>query len=365
MSTEHTAGEPRELDEARSWAAVAERDGRADGRFVYAVSTTGIFCRPSCPARRPRREHVRFFPTPEAARGAGFRACKRCRPDAWAPPPVQEWVARAKAYLDAHLEEAVTLDALSGEMGLSPSHLQRTFQREVGLSPKAYQDARRMERLRARLRTGDTVSRAAFEAGFGSSRAVYEKAPRALGMSPATYRRGAPGVTIRYATADTRFGPLLVAATGQGICFVGLASSEKRLAEELAREFPRAARREAADALAPWTEAILAHLHGSPRLDVPTDLSGTEFQRRVWRALREIPYGRTRSYREVAESLGRPEAARAVARACASNRAALVVPCHRVVRSDGGLGGYRWGTGIKRALLAQEEKARRGPPERS
>lgn len=267
----------------------------------------------------------------------------------------EDAVPRARRFLEDHLDEEVTLERLAGEVGVSPFHLQRTFKRVVGLSPKAYQDAKRLERMKARLRAGDTVSRATFEAGFGSSRAVYEKADSGLGMTPGAYRRGGEGMTIRHQVGGTEFGDLIVAATERGICFVSLGESEGGLIEALRREYPRAALRPADGALASWVQAIRDHLAGRrPGLDLPTDLTGTEFQRRVWRALQEIPYGETRSYKEVAGSIGRPTAARAVARACATNPVPLVVPCHRVVRSSGELGGYGLGVELKERLLERE-----------
>ncbi|HEU4643613.1 MAG TPA: bifunctional DNA-binding transcriptional regulator/O6-methylguanine-DNA methyltransferase Ada [Gemmatimonadaceae bacterium] len=338
-----------------AWAAVMERDRRFDGVFVYAVRTTGVYCRPSCPSRRPLRENVRFFPSPEDAERGGFRECKRCRPRAAMATTGAARAVRAKEYIDAHLDEPLTLDALARAVKLSPYHLQRVFKAYVGLSPKKYRDAKRLERFKARVKEGDTVSRATYEAGFGSSRTLYAAAEAGLGMSPASYRRGGLGVHIRYAITRTAFGRLLVAATERGVCAVSLGESVEELEGGLRREFPRADITRADDALSEWVRAIVAHLEGeSTALAVPTDLHGTEFQMRVWRALREIPYGDTRSYGEIARSIGQPAAVRAVARACAGNRVALVVPCHRVVREGGALGGYRWGVERKRRLLEQE-----------
>lgn len=346
------------MDDSEAWAAVTGRDAAYDGRFLYAVRTTGVYCRPSCPSRRPRREHVRFFGSPDAAEAEGYRACKRCGPRPGQPTAIDGAVARALAHLDAHLDEPVPLDALATVAGVSRFHLQRRFKQAVGLSPKQYHDARRMERLRTQLRRGDTVSRATFEAGFGSSRAVYEKAGAALAMSPAAYRRGGAGVRIRYALARTTLGSLLVAATQQGVCSVSFADGEEQLEAALRREFPNAELARDDGDLAAWVDAIVEHIEGvRSRLDVPADLVGTDFQLRVWRALREIPYGTTRSYSEVATAIGQPSAARAVARACATNRVALVVPCHRVVREDGGISGYRWGADRKRRLLERERGA--------
>lgn len=349
--------QPVPFDQA--WAAVVSRDRHSDGTFVFAVRTTGVYCRPSCPARRPRRVNVRFFPSPDAAERAGYRACKRCQPRSAAGAPGERAVARARAYIDAHLDEPITLDALAREVAMSPYHLQRVFKKQVGLSPKKYRDARRLERFKAHVRRGDTVSRATFEAGFGSSSTLYAAADAGLGMTPAAYRRGGDGVRIRYAVARTALGALLVAATDRGVCAVSLGDSPGELESGLRREFPRAELERADAALTAWVHPIVAHLEGTNAdLERPVELHGTDFQMRVWRALREIPAGSTRSYSEVAESIGRPGAARAVARACASNRVALVVPCHRVVREGGELGGYRWGIDRKRRLLESEAAAK-------
>ena len=352
----------RSVDESEAWAAVETRDRTYDGSFVYAVSTTGVYCRPSCPSRRARREHVRFYGSPAAAEAGGYRACKRCRPRAANATVGHGAITRALAHLDSHLDESVSLDALAAVTGTSRFHLQRTFKQVVGLSPKQYHDARRLERLKTQLRQGDTVSRATYEAGFGSSRAVYEKAGAALGMSPAAYRRGGAGVRIRYALTRTRLGHLLVAATERGVCSVSFADSEAQLQAGLAQEFPKAALSREDGELGEWVKAIVEHIEGvRPRLTVPIDLVGTDFQLRVWRALRDIPYGSTRSYADVAAAIGQPTATRAVARACAANRVALVVPCHRVVREDGAVSGYRWGADRKRRLLQQEREGEGSP----
>lgn len=338
-----------------AWAAVTARSRAHDDAFVFAVTTTGIYCRPSCPARRPRREHVRFFGTPAQAEQEGFRPCRRCRPRSPFSTPAEEAAERARSYLEEHLDEQVTLEALGRTVGVSPAHLQRTFKRRYGCSPKVYQDARRMERFKEEVRGGRTVLEAAFEAGFGSSRSLYERAGPQLGMTPGAYRRGGEGERIRYTTFPSPLGRVLLAATDRGVCAASLGAEEAELVAELAREFPGARLERAETELAPWARAVAAHLEGTePHPDVPLDLEGTAFQRRVWQALREIPYGETRSYADVAEAIGRPTAARAVARACATNRVALLVPCHRVVPQSGGEGGYRWDPARKRQLLALE-----------
>lgn len=346
-----------------AWAAVLRRDPEADGRFVYAVATTRVYCRPVCPARRPRREHVSFFAAPAEAEAAGYRPCRRCRPDRDGPSATAACVERAKAYLDAHLDETVTLERLGRVAYMSPFHLQRSFKRLLGVTPREYVRARRAERLKQRLRAGDTVSRATFEAGYGSGSRVYERADEELGMTPASYRRGGAGETIRYAVIGTSLGRLLVAATARGVCAVAFGESDAELEAELRREFPRAVLEHAPDELGPWVAAVVALVEGEvARVDVPLDLRATAFQQRVWKALREIPPGETRTYGEVAKAIGEPRAARAVARACASNRVAVVVPCHRVVPSaaGAGVGGYRWGVERKRKLLEREGGLGRG-----
>lgn len=351
------------IDPEAAWAAVAARDRASDGRFVFAVVTTGVFCRPSCPARRPRRENVRFFAAPAAAAAAGFRACRRCRPaetgDPTAADPALEPVLAARDFLEAHLDETVTLERLAGEVGLSPWHLQRSFKRRLGVSPRQYVNQRRLERLRGGLKDGDDdVTTALYDAGFTSASQLYSQSDARLGMTPGRYRAGGAGERIRYATVPTRLGRLLVAATERGICSVKLGDRDDELAGELEQEFPRAEIGPAGDRLGPWVEAVLRRIDGEPSPPPPLDVAGTAFQRRVWQALTEIPPGATRTYGELAAEIGRPTAARAVARACATNPVAVVVPCHRVVAAGGGLGGYRWGTERKRELLERERVGR-------
>ena len=334
------------------WSAVLARDAARDGSFVYAVRTTGVYCRPSCPSRRPRRENVAFFRSGAQAEQAGFRACRRCGHGA-AGSASAEAVARAAAYLEVHLDGRVTLAALARHVGLSPFHLQRTFRRALGLSPRAFQDAKRLARFKARVRQGEAVGMATYEAGYGSSRGLYESARAGLGMTPATYRRGGAGETIRYTLVATELGRLLVATTGRGVCSVCVGADDARLEAELRAEFPSAAFSRDDEHVKPWVEAVLRHVRDAGATP-PLDLRGTAFQLRVWQALREIPAGETRSYGDVARAIGMPRASRAVARACATNRLALVVPCHRVVRGDGAPGGYRWGPSVKRKLLDRE-----------
>ncbi len=351
-------------DDAARWTAVLGHERAADGRFVYAVRSTGVYCRPSCRSRRPRRDRVAFFETPAAARDAGFRACKRCKPDAVAPAadPWVEKIRRACVYL-SNVEGHPALSALAARLGGSPYHLQRNFKRLVGVSPREYAEAIRLRKVKGRLRQPGDITGAMLDAGYGSSSRFYERAVPKLGMAPSVYRRGGAGMTIGYTIVDSAnasLGRLLVAATSRGVCAVAMGSSDTELTRALSREYPAAAIGPDAGALAQWTTAILAHLAGrAPRLDLPLDVQATAFQWQVWQALASIPYGETRTYSEVAASIGRPRAVRAVARACAANPVALGIPCHRVVPAAGGQGGYRWGVSRKKALLGQEGRAER------
>jgi AraC family transcriptional regulator of adaptative response/methylated-DNA-[protein]-cysteine methyltransferase len=349
------------------WTAVLDRDAAADGRFVYAVASTRIFCRPTCPSRRPRRPNVRFFATPAEAATAGFRACRRCRPTA--EPDVQRQVRAAQRYLDTHPDETVTLERLGQAVGMSPWHLQRVFKRILGMTPRAYASARRLERMKAGLKAGTSVSRATYDAGYSSPSRAYDESRARLGMTPGAYRRGGRGVRIRFTTATTELGQVLVAATERGLCAVTLGEDAAALEAALRREYPAAAVERDDEGLRRSAGAVVARMAGEEAERLPFDIDGTAFQWRVWDALQRIPRGHTRSYREVAADLGQPSAARAVARACATNRLAVVIPCHRVVREDGELGGYRWGLGRKRDLLereaAPEESRKRTPPPRA
>lgn len=344
-------------DAGARWRAVAARDRGADGHFVYGVRSTGVYCRPSCPSRRPTRARVAFFPTPAEAEQAGFRACRRCRPKEPALP--DRWtlkIQRACAYL-ATVEGHPSLAALARRFGGSAYHFHRTFKRIVGLTPREYADACRLWKVKRRLRQGAAVTAAVVEAGYGSSSRFYERAVAKLGMSPAIYRQGGTGMSVRFTIVDSPLGRLLVAATERGVCAVSMGSSDAALQRALADEYPDAEIALDGGALNGWTKAILAHLEGRrPRLDLPLDVQATAFQRQVWNALAAISPGETRTYGEVASAIGRPSAARAVARACATNPVALAIPCHRVVPSAGGVGGYRWGVSRKRALLAGEGK---------
>jgi len=341
------------------WAAVAGHDPAADGRFVYAVRTTGIYCRPSCRSRRPRRENVAYYPTPAAAAAGGFRPCRRCRPDAAdssaLPRGAAEAVGRAVAYLQKEPGVVPPLAEVAAAAGLSPGHLQRTFSRLVGVSPRAYAQALRRERFKAALRGGKSVSRAGWDAGYGSSRQVYEQGADALGMTPAAYRAGGAGVVIRHTVVETAAGRLLLAATERGLCAAAFGGDDAEFAAYLAAEFPGATLQRDDRTLASLAAAVRRHLkEGASLARVELDIGGTPFERAVWNRLRAIPYGETRTYAEVAAAIGKPGAARAVGAACGANPVALVIPCHRVVRADGQGGGYRWGPDRKKALLALE-----------
>ncbi|MGH6955007.1 MAG: bifunctional DNA-binding transcriptional regulator/O6-methylguanine-DNA methyltransferase Ada [Alphaproteobacteria bacterium] len=348
------------MTEEERWKAVAARDARFDGAFVYAVRSTGVFCRPACSSRRPRRDQVLFFEGAAAAAAAGFRPCRRCRPELRTrPDPARELVKRVCAHIDSAPEEKPTLEALGAVVDRSPFYLQRVFKRVMGITPQQYTSQRRLERLKGLLKGGDQVTGALYEAGYGSSSRLYERAPSELGMTPAAYRRGGEGVRIRYALAPCSLGRVLVAATERGIAFVGFGERDRELVRALEEEYPGAGFVPNDAALGHELARVAAALDGgASTLDLPLDVRATAFERRVYQELRAIPAGETRTYGEIAASIGRPGAARAVGSACAKNPVSLVVPCHRVVRSDGGLGGYRWGIARKKALIARERSRR-------
>src|SRR5271169_3502258 len=343
------------VDDQR-WKAVLARDTTHDGQFVFAVSSTGVYCRPSCAARRPRRDNVAFFSRPEQAEKAGFRACLRCRPRSVSGNPQSDWAKEVCRYIEQHLDEPVTLERLGKAFRQSPFHLQRRFKAALGITPREYADSCRLRLLKRNLQAGDNVTRAMYDAGYGSSSRLYEKTASQLGMTPDKYRRGAIAATVRYACADSPLGRMLVAATERGICSIQFARSDGELMEGLKREFPFAARKVDEGGLRSWVGALLRHMRGKD-LDssLPLDIRATAFQRRVWTYLQSIPFGATRSYGQVAKAIGRPSATRAVARACATNPVAVAIPCHRVVREDGSMGGYRWGIERKKALLEMEQ----------
>lgn len=353
---------------ARRWQAVADRDGALDGSFVFGVSSTGIFCRPSCPAKRPRRENVSFFEHALEAEQAGYRACLRCRPKAVDGNPQSALVHAMCRYIEQHLEDRLTLSLLAKEFRRSPFHLQRTFKSVLGVSPKAYIDACRLRQVKQNLQAGHSVTIALYAAGYGSSSRLYERTAAQLGMTPEKYRRGAVAAVVRYTIANSPLGRMLIAATDKGICAIQFADrfadsdshsdNDEQLQQALMREFPFATRRRDDAALAEWRESLLHLINGQEtNPSLPLDIRATAFQRRVWEALQRIPRGETRSYNAVAKKIGMPKATRAVARACATNPVAVAIPCHRVVRQDGELGGYRWGIERKEQLLAMEKEA--------
>ena len=338
-----------------AWEVVLNRDRHGDGRFVYAVSSTGVYCRPSCPSRRPARLHVTFFNSPQLAESAGYRACLRCRPQSLHGSEMEQRVEQARCYLDGHADEPITLRKLAAQVGVSPFHLQRAFTRVIGLSPKAYQGAKRMARFAALLKRGETVTNATYEAGFGSSSRLYAHVHEGLGMTPSAFRSGGRGVTLRYTTVPTAVGRMLVAMTGQGIVAVSFGDTEAALVTSLHHDYSKAVLCRDTKGLAKHVHGLLKCLNGSADVDcLPLDVKATTFQRKVWQALQQIPRGQTRSYHELARAIGQPTAARAVARACAGNPVAIAIPCHRVVRNDGRLAGYRWGLERKQRLLALE-----------
>jgi AraC family transcriptional regulator, regulatory protein of adaptative response / methylated-DNA-[protein]-cysteine methyltransferase len=337
------------------WNAVLARERSMDGVFYYAVLSTGVYCRPSCPSKRPRRENVVFFRTPDAAEQAGFRPCRRCQPDSGAAgDPNARLVEKVCRFIDTHPGDRVTLDALGRGLGMSPFHLQRTFKALTGITPRAYADSRRLQAFKAGLREGHSVTRSLYDAGYGSSSRLYERAALQLGMTPARYLREGGGAIIRYTIAPTPVGKMLLAATGRGICSIRLGDSEEILERELRGEYPKAEIIRADGELNDQVKKLLAMLDGKSTASLPLDIQATAFQRRVWEALQAIPRGETKSYRQIAAALGDPKAARAVARACASNPVAIAIPCHRVVRTDGRLSGYRWGAARKKKLLELE-----------
>lgn len=350
--------QPNETERDPRWAAVRRRDASADGTFFYAVRTTGVYCRPSCAARPARPENVTFYATAGEAERAGYRACKRCKPG---EPALAERraaiVAELCRLIDAS-EEPPSLEALAAHAKLSPFHLHRVFKAATGVTPKAYAAARRAARLTGELRAQDSVVAAIYGAGFGSSARFYAEAPQRLGMTPSTFRAGGVDEEIEYAIGTSTLGPVLVAATGRGVCAILFGESREALAEELAARFPRARLSPGTAAFEATVAAVLSLIEQPDRAStLPLDIRGTAFQERVWRALLKVPAGETVTYAELAAAIGAPRAARAVAQACANNPIAVAVPCHRVVGKDGALTGYRWGTARKQALLGRESKS--------
>lgn len=343
------------------WRSVVARDARADGTFVYCVSTTGVYCRPSCPSRRARPEHVRFFDSASDAERAGFRPCKRCKPDQLSLAEERAQKVTAACRLLEQSEESVALEELAAQMGLSPYHFHRIFKQVTGVTPRQYAAAQREKRIRRELENGGRVTDAIFSAGYGSNSRFYEGAAKVLGMTPTRYRDGGAGMEIKFAVGECSLGSILVAQSALGVCAILLGDDPQQLVIDLQERFPRAtligADRE--------FEQLIAQVVGfveTPALgfNLPLDVRGTAFQKRVWDALRDIPPGETATYTQIAARIGAPRAVRAVAQACASNTLAVAIPCHRVVRNDGSLSGYRWGVERKRALLENEKKNREG-----
>ncbi|MGX1904731.1 bifunctional DNA-binding transcriptional regulator/O6-methylguanine-DNA methyltransferase Ada [Enterobacter asburiae] len=344
-------------DEDR-WQAVLARDPRADERFVFAVQTTGIFCRPSCRARHALRKNVRFYPDAHHAVQAGFRPCKRCMPDK--PDPQEQKLAKVEhACRLLEQDPTLTLEGLAQQVAMSPFHFHRLFKSVTGMTPKAWQQAARGQRLRTALAQGDKITDAVLAAGFPDSSSYYRKANDALGMTAKQYRKG--DAAVRYAISDCSLGCCLVAESERGICAILLGDSDAELTEELAAQFPKAAHAPLEEDFAQRVQQVIASIDNRDvPLALPLDIRGTAFQQRVWQALRNIPCGETASYQQVAQAIGQPSAVRAVAGACAANTLAIVIPCHRVVRNDGALSGYRWGTARKALLLKREAKRQEG-----
>jgi AraC family transcriptional regulator of adaptative response/methylated-DNA-[protein]-cysteine methyltransferase len=332
------------------------RDARADGTFVLAVRSTHIYCRPSCPARRPLRRNVLFFRTGEEAEKQGFRACLRCKPNEIAGPVAL--VQAATRELAESREDTVRFAALATKLGSTPATLRRAFLRVTGLRPRELAEALRLVRFKKMLREGKSITDALYETGYGSSSRIYERSNAQLGMTPATYQKGGKGMNIGYSIAKSALGKVLVAATDRGVSAVYLGDTDAKLVAELREEYPRAEIAPATDTFERWVKEIVQRVEGKPpRMELPLDLQATAFQRRVWQELQQIPRGSTRTYSQVAKAMGNPRAVRAVARACATNPVSIVVPCHRVIREDGNLAGYRWGLLRKQQLLAQEQTA--------
>src|SRR6266478_902115 len=330
------------ITEDSRWQAVLARDNGSDGKFVFAVSSTGVYCRPSCPSKRPRRENVTFFRWPQEAEGAGFRECLRCRPKSVSGNPRQELIKSVCRYIEQHLDEPVTLAQLGKEFRQSPFHLQRTFKAVLGITPKEYANSCRMRGFRQRLKAGHSVTRAMHEAGYSSTSRLYSRTASELGIDPGKYRRGAIAAPIRYTFADSPFFLILVAATEKGICSIQFADSDEELEQGLKQEFPFALRRRDDAALSELAQKVMRQMKGLESASShPLDIQATAFQRRVWTYLQSIGFGETRSYSDVAKAIRRPSAVRAVAHACASNPVAIAIPCHRILRSNGDLGGYR------------------------
>ena len=350
--------EPNVLSDDEKWKAVLSRNDRFDGAFVFAVGSTGIYCRPSCPARRPSKEHVAFFPGSIEAEESGFRPCQRCQPRDAGPSPKAKLVDHVCKYIEANLQGKLTLATLSHQVGLGPYHFQRTFKGVLGVSPRQYVEARRLARMKRFLRNGETVNNSLYNAGFSSRSRVYENVPGGFGVNPGEFRRGGEGLRIRYSIIDSPLGRLLVAATEKGVCGVCIGDSDAFVERSLAEDYPSAILYRSDEELKESTGAFMKYFDGEHfALNVPLDVKATAFQSRVWKIIQSIPFGKTTTYGKIAQELGEPEASRVVARACATNPVALVIPCHRVIGKDGNLRGYRWGKKRKQTLLKLEQAA--------
>lgn len=346
------------LSEETLWQAILNRDTNFDGKLFYGVRSTNIYCRPTCPSRKPNRSQVTFFNSPEAAENQGFRPCKRCQPqNATVDNPARDKVIAACRYIEGECDRIPTLSEIGDRVAMSPTHLQRIFKQIVGVSPFQYADSLRIKRLKEHLRQGEEIAPTLYEVGYGSSSRLYEKAPKQLGMTPNTYKRLGSGEEIRYAIANSRLGFIIVAATKRGICNIRLGNIAAELESELQREFSNASLEKADPELCQWMQSLIDYLSGNlPLPNLPCDVKATAFQLQVWNALQAIPAGTTVTYSDVANAIGQPNSVRAVARACAKNPVALVIPCHRVVPKSGGVGGYRWGSFRKEKLLDLEKE---------
>jgi AraC family transcriptional regulator, regulatory protein of adaptative response / methylated-DNA-[protein]-cysteine methyltransferase len=342
----------------RRWDAILSRNPSAEGRFFYAVTTTGVYCRPTCPSRRPLRDNVRLFDTAGAAEAAGFRACKRCEPAGDGLDARRAGLVANACRLIEESDENLDLTTVAAAVGMSPFHFHRVFKAATGLTPRAYADAHRGRQMRDALADSSSVTDAIYDAGYGSTARFYATAKQRLGMTPTRYREGGSEEVIRFAVGECSLGPILVAATDKGVCTIQFGDDPERLVHELEDRFPRAALVGGDSAFESVVARVVALVeHPADPVDLPLDIRGTAFQERVWNALLQVPAGTTTTYRELARRIGEPTAARAVAGACAANAVAVAIPCHRVVRTDGSLSGYRWGVDRKRALLDRETVA--------
>lgn len=348
------------IPEQELWQAVMTRDGRYDSRFVFGVLSTMIYCNPSCPSRRPRREQVVFFTEPREAEAGGFRACMRCRPRGESATSLRrDLVKELCNFIDSNPDRRMTLDTLSRHVGISPFHLQRIFKDAVGITPRQYIEKSKLDRSKLLLKIGESVRRSTYDSGHNSTSWLYSRRTDALGMSPGAYKKGGAGMRIGYCILGCSLGRVLVGWTERGVCAVSLGTSDDRLESFLRTEYPRAEIRRSSAEVSEWVNRIVKYIDGGEAVQLnslPLDIRATSFQYRVWKAIQSIPYGSTLSYSELAKRIGARNATRAVANACAANPVALVVPCHRVVRKDNELGGYRWGLGRKQSLLKKESE---------